>query len=140
MTSLANRKLAWGFGGAFGQGDACCTTPHALKLDTWAVPSCCVYVCVSVCVANVGGVGGTRQNEEDREAEEMTESVSGSPTAGLWILYFHSGPPALLTDALMKDKTELDGEHKQTHTHSYTYYTEKREKDSVAQKRSLYSM
>lgn len=115
--------------------------PQALKLVyTWAVPSCCVYVCVSVCVANVGGVGGTRQNEEDREAEEMTESVSGSPTAGLWILYFHYGPPALLTDALMKDKTELDGEHKQTHTHSYTYYTEKWEKDSVAQKRSLYSM
>ena len=63
----------------------------------------------------VGGLGGTRQDKEDREAEEVTESVSGSPTAGLWILYFCCGPPALLTDALMKDKTELDGEHRQTH-------------------------
>lgn len=66
-------------------------------------------------------VGGTQQDKEDGEAEEVTESVSGSTTAGLWILYFHSGPPALLTDALMKDKTELDRKHKQTHTHSYTY-------------------
>lgn len=49
--------------------------------------------------------GGTQQ---DREAEEVTESVSGSPTAGLWILYSYCGPPALLTDALMKDKTVLD--------------------------------
>lgn len=72
------------------------------------------FVCV--CVQNVVGVGGTQQDKEDREAEEVTESVSGSPTAGLWILYFYSGPPALLTDALMKDKTELDGKHKQTHT------------------------
>lgn len=91
-------------------------------------------------MASEGGVGGTQQDKQYRKAEEVTESVSGSPTAGLWILYFYSGPPALLTDALMKDKTELDGKHKQTHTHSYTYYREKWEKDSVAQKRSLYSM
>lgn len=68
-----------------------------------------------------GGVGGTRQFKEDREAEEVTESVSGSPTAGLWILYFYCGPPALLTDALMKDKTGLDAKHKQTHACAHTH-------------------
>lgn len=66
-------------------------------------------------------MGCTAGNRRTREAEEVTESVSGSPTAGLWILYFHSGPPALLTDALMKDKTALDGKHKQANTHSRTY-------------------
>lgn len=69
--------------------------------------------------------GGTQQ---DREAEEVTESVSGSPTAGLWILYSYCGPPALLSDALMKDKTVLDGKRKRTHIH--THITKrKQEKD-----------
>lgn len=60
------------------------------------------------------GEGG-KQDKEDMEAVEVTESVSGSLTAGLWILDLYCGQPALLTDALMKDKTELDGKHKQTH-------------------------
>lgn len=63
--------------------------------------------------------GGVRHSRDGDGEAEVTESVSGSPTAGLWILYFYSGPPALLTDALMKDKTELDGKHKQTHTYTY---------------------
>lgn len=62
---------------------------------------------------------GHSRNKEDREVEEVKESVSGSPTAGLWILHFHSGPPALLTDALMKDKTELDRKHKRTNKHTH---------------------
>lgn len=63
----------------------------------------------------MGGHSGTRKEGE------VTESVSGTPTAGLWILYFYSGPPALLTDALMKDKTELDGKHRRTHTHTLVH-------------------
>lgn len=116
------------------------------ELKAWHIPGKCPvlgYVCVRLCVGREGGRdgwGGGSRNKEDREAEEVTESVSGSPTAGLWILYFYSGPPALLTDALMKDKTEPDGKHKQARAHSHTYYREKREKDSVAQKRSLYRM
>lgn len=43
-------------------------------------------------------------------------SVSGSPTAGLWILYLHSGLPALLTDALTKDETELHVKHGRAYT------------------------
>lgn len=59
--------------------------------------------------------------QEDREVEEVTESISGSPAAGLWIFYFYSEPPALLTDALMKDKTEPDREHTLAHVlHRYT--------------------
>lgn len=89
-----------------------------------------------MCVGREGGLwgGGSCGNKEDRDAEEVTESVSGSPTAGLWILYFYSGPPALLTDALMKDKTELDGKHKQTHAHSCTYYREKGRKTQLLKK------
>lgn len=60
--------------------------------------------------------------QEDREVEEVTESISGSPAAGLWIFYFYSGPPALLTDALMKDKTEPDREHTLAHVlHRHTW-------------------
>lgn len=85
----------------------------------------------------MGGVGGTRQDKEDREEEEVTESVSGSPTAGLWILYLYSGPPALLTDALMKDKTELDRKHKQTHTLIHTLQGETGERLSCSKKVTL---
>lgn len=64
------------------------------------------FYCVSV------HVGGTRQDKEDGKAEEVeeevTKSCSGSLTAGLQILHLHSALPALLTDALMKDKTELE--------------------------------
>lgn len=96
------------------------------------------WLCVCLHVWQMrGSVRGTRQDKEDEEVEEVTESVSDSPAAGLYILYFYSMLPALLTDALMKDKTELNGKHKQTHIH--TRLTEW-EKDLVAQKRSLYSM
>lgn len=85
-----------------------------------------------------GGGGGHSGDKEDGEQGEVTESVSGSPTAGLWILHFYSGPPALLTDALMKDKTELDAKHKQggrARTRTHVTGGKKREKDSVAQKK-----
>lgn len=52
----------------------------------------------------------------------MTKSFSGSLTAGLQILYLHSALPALLTDALMKDKTELSGEHGRTRTPAHTHF------------------
>lgn len=84
------------------------------------------YVCVSV------RVGGTRQHKEDGEVEEVTKSCSGSLTAGLQILHLHSALPALLTDALMKDKTELSGEHGRTHTHTHSHtltLTQERQKD-----------
>ncbi len=111
---------------------------HALKLlYTWAVPTSCVYVCVCPCGKLGGVVGGTRQDKEDREAEEVIESVSGSPTAGLWILYFYSGLPALLTDALMKDKTELDRKHKQTHTLIHILEGEMGERLSCSKKVTL---
>lgn len=47
-----------------------------------------MYVClIRVCSVRAwqtrGVVGGTRQDEEDAEVEEVTESVSGSVTAGL---------------------------------------------------------
>lgn len=55
------------------------------------------------------------------EVEEVTESCSGSLTAGLQILHLHPALPALLTDALMKDKTELSREHGRTCTHTHTH-------------------
>lgn len=91
-----------------------------------------------VCVL---GTGGTQQDREDREAEEVTESVSGSPTAGLWILYLYSGPPALLTDALMKDKTRAGRQTQaDAHTHTRTLQGENGRKTQLLKKRSLYSM
>lgn len=47
-----------------------------------------MYVCfIRVCFVRAwqtrGVAGGTRQDEEDGEVEEVTESVSGSVTAGL---------------------------------------------------------
>lgn len=47
------------------------------------------------------------------------KSHSGSLTAGLQILHLHSVLPALLTDALMKDKTELSTERGRTRTHTH---------------------
>lgn len=67
----------------------------------------------------------------------MTESVSGSLAAGLWILYFHDGPPALLTDALMKEKTELDGEHGPMRTRWYYKEREEGERISCSKKVTL---
>lgn len=85
------------------------------------------------------GFGGTQRDENHKAAAKVTESVSGSPAAGLWILSLYSRLPALLTEELMKDKTELDTKHKQTHALVHILERE-REKDTVAQKRSLYSI
>lgn len=83
-------------------------------------------------------------DRKDREVEEVTERVSGSPADGLWITYLSSGLPAMITDTLMKSKTKLDGKHKQTRTHTLGEIKKikklTKRKISLFKKRSLYNM
>ena len=120
-------------------------TPQALKLAyTWAVP-CPLVVCYfCVCVHGkrwvLEGRSPTRRTGRRRRWQRVSLAAgplaSGYSTSTL-------RPPALLTDALMKDKTKLDGKTQAdtlTHPLVRVLERERREKDSVAQKRSLYSM
>lgn len=82
-------------------------------------------------------------DRKDREVEEVTERVFGSPADGLWITYLSSGLPAMITDTLMKSKTKLDGKHKQTRILRLEIKKIKKltkRKISLFKKRSLYNM